>query len=220
MKNKVSLSNVSKKLDELRIFHKIENNSIITRRSRTTIPSINEDVAYLIGVITGDGTIIKSNRNRGGFHYILKITSDSENCLKYLNYLINLHFGIQGRIVRDERKNHTYNLIIQNASVFWYFVLSGLSIGRKTRVKVPESIKRKKLLLSYLAGLVDTDGHVKNNRIQLKQKDRLFLNNLYIILNEFGMNCAAPKVNYTDLKPFYYIRFDNKLPLRNAKIAQ
>ena len=217
MRNSISLSDFSKKLEELKIFHKVVNNSIVTRRSKTMIPPMNEDIAYLIGVITGDGTIIKSKRNRGGFHYILKITSDSENCLEYLNYLFNLHFGIQGRIVRDERKNHTYNLVIQNAAVFWYFVLSGLSIGKKIRIKVPVLIKTKKLKLNYLAGLVDTDGHVKYKRIQLKQKDRLFLKELYTILNRFNMNCNKPKVNYTDLKPFYYIRFDNKLPLRTPQ---
>ncbi len=67
---------------------------------------------------------------------------------------------------------------------------------------------------SYLAGLIDTNGHISNKRIQLKQKSKLLLEKIKRITNKFGLNPADVKINYTNNKKFYYIRFDNKLPLR------
>lgn len=214
MRKLVNLLKVSQKLKELNIFHKVKNQLIITKRSKTKVPKVNNDIAYLLGVITGDGTMIKSKRNRGGFHYIVKITSDSNFYLEYLNKLFEKYFTIKGRIVKDKRKQNTFDLIFQNAVIFWYFNLLGLQIGKKRDLTIPKVINNDELKLNYIAGLTDTDGHVKGNRIQLKQKDKNFLEILYRELNKLGMNCAIPKVNYTDFKPYYYIRFDNNLQLR------
>ena len=111
------------------------------------------------------------------------------------------------------RKNTTYNLLIKNAAIFWYFINLGLNIGKK-QPKIPKIAQDNEVFLHFLAGLIDTDGHVENNRIQLKQKSKIFLENIYLRLLTLNLSPNLPKVNYTDSKPFYYIRFDNKLPLR------
>jgi len=207
-------------MGKLNIFHKIIGEYILTKRSKTHIPKINEDLAYLIGVITGDGSLSMVKRSKGGFHYKVKITSDTKKYLEYLDCLFIKYFRISGMILKDKRKESTYDLTLQNAAIFWYFVVIGLSIGKKIRIRIPDIINTTNLLLNYLSGLSDTDGHVAGNRIQLKQKDQDFLKEICERLNKLKFNCNPPKVNYTDSKPFYYIRFDNKLSLRYATVAQ
>lgn len=210
----VSPIDISQKLSEFKIFHKIENKIIITKRSKSKIPKMNEDIAYLIGVITGDGSLIRSIRKKGGFHYILQITSGSKSYLEYLNSLFKNYFNISGNIIKDKRKRKTFNLRIQNAVVFWYFFLIGLPIGKKRNIALPKYLINNKLKLNYLSGLIDTDGNIAHKRIQLKQKDNIFLENVSKELNKLNLNCSIPKVNYTNSLPFYYIRFNNGLPLR------
>lgn len=71
-------------------------------------------------------------------------------------------------------------------------------------IAVVSWLNDRKLKMHFIAGLADTDGYVDHNRIHLK--DGNFLKILYDELNRLGMNCAAPKVNYTNLIPFYYYK--------------
>ncbi len=209
------ISKVSKRLLENNIYHKIEKNKVLTRRSKIRVPLINEDIFYLLGVISGDGSLIKSKRKRGGYHYVVRIYSGEEKYLIYLNEIIQKLFGISGRITKDKRKNSSYCIIIQNATIFFYFVILGSEIGKKKIGNISKIVKSKnKNILHYIAGLVDTDGHISHKRIQLKQKRHQLLKEIKELSDRLNLNCSIPKVNYTNNIPFYYIRFDNKIPLR------
>jgi len=209
------IKKISKELVKDNIYHKIEENFILTRRSKTKIPPLNEDISYLLGVISGDGSVIKSKRKRGGNHYIVRIYSGEEKYLVYITKIIKELFNIKGRITQDKRKNSAYCLILQNAPIFFYFVGLGAEIGKKKIGSISHIIKsKKKNILNYIAGLVDTDGHVVGKRIQLKQKRYQLLKEIQELSERLDLNCSMPKVNYTNNIPFYYIRFDNKVPLR------
>lgn len=213
MINKVSLE-----LQKRNIYHKIKEDIVFTRRSKTKIPQLNNDIFYLLGVISGDGSLTLSKRKRGGYHYHLRIYSGEKKYLEYLNNLFLNLFGIKGRIKKDERKNSSFYISIQNASIFFYFVMLGSEIGKKKIGKVSKIIKdNSEIFLHFLAGLVDTDGHVSNKRIQLKQKRYLLLKEIERLSIKLDLRCSLPKVNYTNGVPFYYIRFDNKIPLRWKK---
>jgi len=209
------IKKISKKLTERNIYHKVEEKFILTRRSKTKIPLPNEDVFYLLGVISGDGSLGTPKRKRGGRHYILRIYSGEEKYLIYLNKIIQESFGIKGRITKDKRKNSSYCIIIQNAAIFFYFVTLGSEIGKKKIGNIPQIVKSKnKNLLHYIAGLIDTDGHLSHKRIQLKQKRHQLLKEIEESSDRLNFNCSVPKINYTNNVPFYYIRFDNIFPLR------
>ena len=91
----------------------------------------------------------------------------------------------------------------------------GSEIGKKQNKEIPKIISNnKEYFLGYLTGLVDTDGNVEGNRIQLKQKSQKLLTEIEQNLRILRLNPSASKVNYTNKKPFYYIRFDKKIPLR------
>ncbi len=209
------IKKVSKELKRRNIYHKKKEKFILTRRSKTKIPLVNEDIFYLLGAICGDGSLIKSKRKRGGYHYVIRIYSGEEKYLFYLNEIIQKLFEIKGRITKDKRKNSSYYITLQNASIFFYFVKLGSEIGKKKIGNISNIVKNKnKNILHYLAGLVDTDGHVKGRRIQLKQKRHQLLKEIKELSERLNLNCSIPKVNYTNNIPFYYIRFDNKIPLR------
>ncbi|VVB74022.1 LAGLIDADG-like domain protein [uncultured archaeon] len=157
----------------------------------------------------GDGSMKRCPRKRGGFHYDIQITSSSDIYLKRFNRIFFLLFGIEGRIYRDVRRDHAYNLIIPNAAVFWYFVSQGMPIGKKGEVDIQDRLRQKERFFHFLKGMIETDGHVCGRRIQLKQKSRKLLLSITDMLSEHGIKVNEPKVNYTNGKPFYYIRFDN-----------
>lgn len=206
---------LSKELSKNNIYHKIERNFIKTRKTKVKIPKPNTDIIYLLGVIMGDGSLCKSKRKRGGYHYIFRIYSGDKEYLKYLNTLFNKYFLILGKIIKDERKENAYTLAIKNASVFFYFVRLGSEIGKKKEGNIPMiAQKNNENLLNYLAGLVDTDGSIYRKRIHLKQKSHILLKKINKLSNKLKLNCSVPKVNYTNNIPYYYIRFDNNLPLR------
>jgi intein/homing endonuclease len=208
------LQQVSKELYKQHVFHKINGEFILTRKSKVKICKPDVDIAYLLGVIAGDGAMITSKRKRGGYHYLLRIYSNGEKYLSYLNKIFNDFFLIEGKIFKDKRKKSTYYLEIKNATIFFYFVSLGSEIGKKKLKKIPKFALKNKNLLNYFAGLVDTDGSVSHKRIQFKQKSTLLLKEMVKHLKKFSMNPSKLKPNYTGNKLFYYIRFDNKLPLR------
>ena len=64
------------------------------------------------------------------------------------------------------------------------------------------------LFRNYMCGLIDTDGFIDKQRVQLKQRDKGFLEELVGLLKKhFGIISNPPKVNFTEGKPYYYIRF-------------
>jgi len=201
---------VSKKLLEKKVFHKIKEDTILTRKSITKIPSINEDLIYLIGVIAGDGSLVICKRKRGGNHHRLQITSYSPEYLEFLNKILERNFKIKGKISRDKRKKRTYHLITANTSIFWYFKI--LEAKYNETNKLPKICKNRNYFNHYLAGLIDTDGGVGKNRVQLKLKNQQVINEIFSRIKHANPN--PPKINYTKGIPFYYIRFDNIFPLR------
>ena len=209
------IKRTSKELSKRNIYHKIKGSLIKTRRSKVKIPKINEDIAYLLGVIEGDGSLSITKRKKGGYHYLFRIYSGEKKYLDYLQILLYNLFLIKGKINKDKRKKSLYYLLIQNATLFFYFAKLGSEIGRKKIGNLPNIIKsNKKYALNYLAGLVDTDGSISYKRIQLKQKRFNLIKEINKLCQKLNLNCSDPKINYTNQIPFYYIRFDNKLPLR------
>ncbi len=206
------LLKVSRILKTNNVYHKIKKGKIYTRRSIVNIPEINEDIAYLVGVIAGDGNLSNTKRKRGGYHCIIRIHANSIEYLKYLSELFNKYFHIKGKILKDKRKNNTYYIKIENASIFWYFKLLGAKYNYTN--KLPNFCSRNKLFFHYLAGLIDTDGSIgpSKKRVQLKLKNNKIIQEIFSKIEKANPN--PPKINYTDKIPFYYIRFDNIFPLR------
>ena len=207
---------ISQLLCQAHVWHKIQNKTIITKRLTTPIPEINNKIAYLTGIITGDGSLNICKRKKGGYHYRIQIVGHKDD-LKHIATLFKGLFDYNPAVHKDERKANCYLINISNAAIFFYFIKLGLSSGKKRNLKVPTAIAANTSLFKhYMLGLIDTDGYIENNRVQLKQKEETFLKELVQLLQaHFSIKSNPPKVNYTDGKPFYYIRF----PINNLQAA-
>ena len=202
-------------LSQACIWHKTQNNSITTKRTTTPIPEISNKIAYLAGVITGDGSLNISKRKKGGYHYRIQIVGHKED-LERIATLFKELFNYKPTVHKDQRKANCYLINISSAAIFFYFIKLGFFSGKKINMKVPAIIAANPTFFKhYLLGLIDTDGHISRNRIHLKQREEGFLKELVKLLEKhFNIKSNPPKVNYTEGKPFYYIRFprDNLHP--------
>jgi hypothetical protein len=172
------------------------------------IPEINNKISYLAGVITGDGSLNSSKRKKGGYHYRIQIVGREGSLERIASFFAEL-FEYKPVVHRDERKANCYLINISSAAIFFYFIKLGFASGKKRNIKVPATIAANPAFFKhYLFGLIDTDGHISRNRIHLKQREETFLKELvYLLEKHFDIKSNPPKVNYTEGKPFYYIRF-------------
>jgi intein/homing endonuclease len=208
----MNLLAVSEILHKANIWHKIEKDFICTRRTRTKIPNINDKIAYLAGVVTGDGSLTICKRKKGGYCYKINIVGqklDMENLVRLTKEV----FSYEPKVFKDKRKQNCYFINIYNAALFAYFNKLGFLPGKKRNIRVPPIIADDPSLFKrYMLGLIDTDGYIHNKTVHLKQRDENFLKQLVILLKRhFNIESNPPKVNLTAGKPYYYIRFPNKL---------
>lgn len=204
----MKVEDVSKFLNEIKVWHKVDGNCIRTKRICIQIPEVTEGVAYLTGAITGDGSIATCKRKAGGYYYSVRLWGRKEKLI-HVPALLNDLFHFKAKIFRDGRKRNCYYINMNVAGIYAYFVLLGLPVGKKRKLAVPLPIAdNSSLFKHYMMSLIDTDGHVRKERIQLKQRDGDFLKELVELLDRhFGIKSNPPKVNYTEGKPYYYIRF-------------
>ena len=112
---------VSQALENAGVWHKIQNELICTRRTRIKIPKIEENVAYIAGVVTGDGNLNSCKRNKGGFHYRVSIVG-RRKFINQLSFLIEKLFQYPPRIYKDKRKNNCYAANMYPAAVYFFFI--------------------------------------------------------------------------------------------------
>jgi intein/homing endonuclease len=204
----MNILTISEALSQARVWHKIQDNFVCTKRARIKIPEVNDKVAYLAGVIAGDGNVNTCKRKKGGYHYRVNIVGHRED-LENLATMFNDLFDYKPCVLRDKRKADCHLINIYSAAIYFYFVKLGFPTGKKKNIRVPRKIADNPTLFkSYMIGLIDTDGSIGGNRVQLKQRDERFLHELVFLLKRhLSIESNPPKVNYTKGKPFYYIRF-------------
>lgn len=204
----MEVENVSKFLKGIKVWHKVKRNYICTKRTCIKIPEITGGVAYLTGAITGDGSIATCKRKAGGHYYSVRLWGRKEKLINVLALLNDL-FHYRAKIFRDRRKRNCYYINVNIAGVYAYLVLLGLPVGKKRKLAVPRPIAdNPSLFKPYMMGLINTDGHIRKEKVQLKQRDKGFLRELVELLEKhFVIKSNPPKVNYTEGKPYYYIRF-------------
>ncbi len=205
---KVDIVTVSRALDQAYVWHKIHKDFICTKKTRVKIPKISCKVAYLAGVITGDGYLTRCYRGNGSYRYLVGIVG-RRKFMEEVSCLIKEIFHYTPRFYKDKRKNDCYYVNICSVAVFFFFIALGFQSGKKRNIRVPLLIADDASLFKhYMCGLIDTDGFIDKKRVQLKQKDKGFLKELVGLLKKhFGIITRPPKVNFTEGKPYYYIRF-------------
>ncbi len=125
-------------------------------------------LAEFMGILTGDGYIGAYNGN-----YFTEIAGhselDSDYLSKYVFELILKLFNIKSTIIVRKNQQSMY-LRISSKGLYHYLLNLGFVAGRKTELKIPSWItNEEKFMLSFVKGLIDTDGSlVLLNRKQKK----------------------------------------------------
>jgi len=149
-----------------------------------------KELAYLTGVIAGDGHITKRTQ--------INIVTDSP---KYLSFLINLNkklFDISPKVYQDE--NGLFRLDINSHPLYFIFTrIIGLPKGKKKGVlKIPEFIYlNDSFKIYFLRGLFDTDGGLTLSKkgaksILFSSSTLPFLNKVQELFKEFDVNFGGP----------------------------
>jgi len=174
------------------IYTKEEQNHFILRMKRSKfsvkIPfKVSNDIAYLTGVIVGDGNITLIPRKISQYPRTkIRIFNNSRKFLFKINKLFKETFNIEGKLYKKKDKNCFY-LTINNKLVYLYFVkIIGLKPKKKNELEIPKLIKNKKLLKYFIAGLFDTDGYFsKTFGIMMGGSNLRFLKDIKYLLNDF-----------------------------------
>lgn len=118
-----------------------------------TIPNeINEDIAYLMGVITSEG------------HYLGRgfgITNNDIDILEVCVNIINTYFNKKVSIIERERKG-TFDVIVHSTAIMDFLFQAGMFEGKSNEKNIPWSILQspKSVVSAFMAGLFDGDGCV------------------------------------------------------------
>ena len=210
------------------IFIRVKRSKYLTRVPQT----FGNDLAYLAGVIIGDGNFSLSARKGCAYPRVaLRITNQSLPLLKRLNFLFDKYFDYSGHIYKKRNRDY-YDLQVNNRIVFLYFNRFLGFKKRKCVITVPPFVfKDPNLARYFLAGPFDTDGYFsrKSFGIMLKGDNYQFLEDIMKFAASIGLyfgkitrsNLVVNDLTYsrvsTVLKRESVKRFWQLIPLMNEK---
>ena len=196
--------------------------------------NLNEETAYLAGVIVGDGHISNSFRSKNDIspHYRIYLEISDLRYIKKIENLIKKIISTKSSVKsKPARKNkkQSYYLQITNKSLYYFLAYDlGIPKGKKCyAVCVPEIIfLSSKLQKYFLAGVFDTDGGVRGDVVGFTSASSQLINDIAKILQNLGFEFFQETWynkrydrNYfgIKLKSDYIDNFLSELPVRNER---
>jgi len=154
---------------------------------------ITEDLAWIAGIIAGDGHIQVDTKHRI-WRVIIAFDSKKERNLLQKVFDTLRKMGLSPKV--KEWSKGTVVILI-NSKFFTEFLISvGIPFGKKSdKVTIPSKIfSNERLAKCFIRGLFDADGCVVNRkrkhekRIELFSKSRKLIEQLSIFLSNLGIN--------------------------------
>jgi len=159
---------------------------------------IDENLAEFLGILGGDGFVLRYNHHSGkGKEHIIGISGNSEKdndyFKKFLLPLLRTLFNVITDIKKHKGQNTIY-IQFRSKGLLYYLESLGVHIGRKDNWKIPKIVlENDKLAKAYLRGIFDTDGCISLKTynhgypvIKIKQKSRMAVKQLAKLLKHFG----------------------------------
>ena len=203
------------------------------RKKNPTIIILNDDTAYLAGVIVGDGHLSASNKSKSSIFKDYRITIDlfDKDYLKRIFKIIQSLVPTKTVLVESERRIGRQSrlcMVLRNKELFLFFNETlNIPKGKKSDIiQVPELIKRSNIQIrkQFLAGYFDTDGGFRGRTLGFTTASCDMQKDVAKILDELEINYSLEKwLNKKYSKIYYGIRLQKKeidnflniLPLRN-----
>lgn len=142
---------------------------------------INEDIAYVIGLLVGDGNISKKGR-------VVCLTSGDSEIIENYSKIIKENFNLNVKISKNENRFRAkvYSKQFRNLLTNCF----QLTIGKSAEIKnIPEIIlkSKKEIVSKFLSGLFDADGCAHSNGITYTTKSEDMSKMVQSILANFGI---------------------------------
>ena len=156
--------------------------------------SVCADFAYLLGVISGDGSQVSPET--------LIITNNNLALLHQCQQTFDAHFGKPGTIIASR---NTLELRIHGVQIRQILCDLGLHLCHSEGKVVPARVlgASKEAIVSYLAGLIDTDGHIGcrangQTAFEMTLKSKTLLAQVQLLLLNLGIisRLVAKTVRY------------------------
>jgi ribonucleoside-triphosphate reductase len=150
---------VEKRADELK------KGDYILQNAQDMLPEksqLNSELAYLIGFFIGDGSISEVKDNREGNNLTsVRFFSDVKPTLEKIAHILNRCFDCHVKPLENDKHQR---FMIETTAVtdllFQYHLITGKNAYKTA---IPAEVKRylsKENFYSFLAGLIDSDGHI------------------------------------------------------------
>ncbi len=175
---------------------KLQVQDIVVRANDTVLPAwpfesysstsgitVDEDIAWLLGFWTGDGSV---GNSKNGLRF--RLFDGRTDCLKKAQRVLDKKFGIKVKIQKDSR-GEVYSLTTTNKDFVnkWLNLNNGIVGSKEGRLTVPSFIIKSplKVVCSYLAGLIDSDGYVdnRNSRVSFSTTSYALAEQLIYVLS-------------------------------------
>lgn len=162
---------------------------------------LNENIAYLLGQLLSDGFVINDNE-RNKYHRIgfcsasIDIINAVKTCLKKeFNYEAKIEELHRNYIsAKGQRKiSLVYQIRVSNHEISTFFIKT-FELSRRVAwtKEIPKQMFRspKKIIFSFLSGLIDGDGHIHNKRtdIEYATTSKQLANQLMVLLQHIGIH--------------------------------
>jgi hypothetical protein len=165
---------------------------------------ITKDLAYLLGVIGGDGTIYIKK----GKEYTIRIYDKSEEFIKkVLQPLIEKTFNTKTHVRFVKERNSWYLTLRSKKIVELITKKSNYSVGKSKTYSdhIPPQIinSSKEIILHHIGGWIDAEGHVRIHstpRIELETVNKNFAEELYILSQLAGVESTKPRIARRDYR--------------------
>jgi hypothetical protein len=224
------IDKVAKLLDDWRVGYTIKDGLLAVKRSKWKVafPQINEELAYLLGILYGDGCLTKPQlRKTGGYRrkIVISFSSKEKERAEYICSIFRKHFHCEPRFTdwKARGKKDWIEVVINSTALYAYFCVLGFPIGEKYgKLELPPIIQKRDLFKHFLMGLIDSDGHIiENRRLTIVQKDARFLAQVReASFRYLGIQFSSPKPNSKTLNgktcTWYYIYICNKNISKNS----
>jgi intein/homing endonuclease len=161
-------------------------------RKFEVMKEMSPDLAYWIGLITGDGCISHRKKQKNKRNKIIFVNSDSDLIRSCSDFSEN-NFGIKPEI---KRQKNNKSLILNFSSVFLAEFMGNLGVSDKLSYEkeIPSSIRKssRRNVAAFLSAMFDTDGSFsltknKGAIIDLSTSSRIMASQIQCFLLQFGI---------------------------------
>ena len=160
---------------------------------------LDKDLAYLLGVLIGDGNIEK-----GSQFPAFVITCEEKEIQAELQKISNQHFGRIPKMSKSGAKAAKLRFSQSIGQVALDFGVKAVNAAEKT---IPKSILQspREVVAGFLQGLFDADGYAaKNGSVEFGSRSEKLVFQVQILLANFGI-ISHSKIKKVKNKNFYHI---------------